>query len=183
MGMLRLKGPFGERFVEVIGGRMEIRGVEKLIEELGEIDARFGTTTQIFDASRVAGKLHLFHSARLALIAHSAGRNITNSLTIELLCWAAGTDQIDQALERVGVRKNTGSVALLVLGKNEEGVSGAIKEALENLKIKREDKVLGINPEKTSKLAEVFSISERELETSDIQKLVLERMALLATRH
>lgn len=180
--MLKLEGPFGERFADVVGGQVKVKAAARLLEKLAEIDGRVGTTSQIFNASRIAGKAHLVHAANLALTARATGRNLAGSLNIEFVCWAAGLRQIDRALTRVGLQKNTKTVALLVVGATEEEVRKAREEALRELGIGRDDRVLEVGPEKIPSLAEAFSISEREQEVADIQKLVLERVALLATR-
>lgn len=178
--MFKLKGPFGERFASVAGGRVKIENVDQLLGKLAEIDEKTGTTSQVFDASRIAGAAHLVHAARLALVSHATGKSLASSLNIEFVCWTAGSHQIEQALGRVGVGENTRTVALLTVGSSEDEVERARDEALRYLEIERDDVVLKIGPEKAPRLLEVFSISAKEREIADIQKLVLERMALLA---
>ena len=178
--MFRLEGPFGKRIVGMSGGWAEIRNVDKILRKLSEIDKRNGTTSQILNASRVAGKKHLLHATRLALIAQVTGRNFTQSLDIELICWIAGLRQIERALERVGIHEGEHQVALLTVGKSKEQVQHAQEEALKQLGIRRNDSVLGETPEKIRELAKAFSISKHELETAGVGELVLERVSLLS---
>ena len=177
--MFDLKGSFGERVVGTVGGRAEIGDIDQLIGKLSEIDARNGTVSQIFDASRVAGEAHLAHAARLALTSHAAEKPLASSLNMEFTCWVAGMHQIGRALERVGIRGDTRAVAILTVGATKEEVERAQAETLKELGIERDDGVLEVGSEKDPDLIEAFSISERELEVADVQKLILERVALL----
>ncbi|MEA1905163.1 MAG: KEOPS complex subunit Cgi121 [Candidatus Hadarchaeota archaeon] len=181
--MFELEGPFGKRVVGVIGGQAKVKNVDGLLQKLAKIDGENETTSQILDAPRIAGKKHLLHATRLALIAHATGKNFAQSLDIELLCWITGLRQIKQALERVGVHEGEHSVALLTIGNSLEKARRAQEEALDRLEIKRDDEVLEITPEKTSDLIKAFSIHEQELETASVDELILERVALLSLQH
>jgi KEOPS complex subunit Cgi121 len=181
--MFELEGPFGKRIVGVIGGQAKVKNVDELLQKLAKIDGKNETISQILDASRIAGKKHLLHATRLALIAHATGKNFAQSLDIEFLCWVAGLRQIEQALKRVGVHEGERSVALLIIGNSREQVQHTQEEALDRLEIKRDDEVLEITPEKTPDLIKAFSIHERELEAAGVDELILERVALLSLQH
>ena len=178
--MLTLAGPFGRRALRIAGGRVAVRDVGEILKKIEAIDGGHGTVSQVFDASRIAGKAHLAHAAKLALTAHSMGRGFTSSLGLELMCWAAGVRQIDLALKRVGLREGSCEVAILTLGGSRLAVKRAQDEIFSRLDIKRDDRVLELTPKKTRLLADVFSVSERELGVAGIEKLVLERIALLS---
>lgn len=181
--MFELEGPFGKRIVGVIGGQAKVKSVDELLQKLAKIDGKNETASQILDASRIVGKKHLLHATRLALIAHATGKNFAQSLDIELLCWVAGLRQIEQALGRVGVHEGERSVALLTIGNSREQVRHTQEEALDRLKIKRDDEVLEVTPEKAPDLIKAFSIHERELEAAGLDELILERVALLSLQH
>jgi KEOPS complex subunit Cgi121 len=159
---------------------MTVGNVDEIFEELASVDRKHGTVSQIFDASRIAGKSHLLHGARLALIAQATGKNFANSLNIELVCWVAGERQINRAFEKVGMREGNMAVAILTVGKTRSGMRRAREDILRELHIKRDDSVLELASRKTVKLLEIFSIPKRELDIADVQKLVLERIALLS---
>lgn len=178
--MAVLTGPFGKRILDIAGGRGVVRGVGEILKKVAAIDKKHGTTSQVFDASRIAGKAHLAHAAKLALTAQSTRRSFTSSLGLELMCWAAGVRQINLALERVGLREGGTEVAILTLGSSRLAVKRARADIFSKLGIERDDSVLELTPEKARSLAGVFSISERELGVTPIQKLVLERIALLS---
>ena len=178
--VFELRGPFGRRVVGVAGGRGTVADVDELLRKLAVIDQTRGTTSQIFDASRVAGVEHLVHAARSALIAHATKSNFASSLAIELVCWVAAERQIERAFDKVGVRPGDGELALLTVGTSSAQVKTAIAKIFRELKVEQDDAVLGLKREKFSVLQKTFSISQEELRVAPLQKLVLERVALLA---
>lgn len=175
-----LRGPFGRRVAGVAGGRGAVKDVDEFFRVLAEIDKRQGTTSQAFDASRVAGAEHLVHAARSALIAHSAKHNFASSLGIELVCWVAAERQIGRVFEKVGVSKGSRELALLTIGTSRAQVKAAMAEIFRTLAIKRDDGVLELKRTKFPILQKTFSISRKELRVASIRNLILERIALLA---
>jgi len=177
--MFELRGAFGKRVVGVVGGRVSVGDVDEFLRKLAKVDKENRTTSQAFDASCIAGKEHLVHAARLALIAHATKSNFASSLNIELVCWVAAERQIGRAFEKVGVHKGSKNLAILSLGNSRAQVRRALVNIRRELDMKRDDGVLELTREKVSKLLGVFSISKDELKIAPPQKLVLERVALL----
>ncbi len=101
-------------------------------------------------------------------------------MNIELVCWAAAERQIARAFEKVGLHKGSKDLAILTLGDSRTRVKQASDNIRHELGIKRGDDVVDVTREKVSKLLKVFSIPKDELKIAPIQKLVLERVALLA---
>ncbi|MCS7131875.1 MAG: KEOPS complex subunit Cgi121 [Hadesarchaea archaeon] len=178
--MLELVGTFGRRVVGIIGGRTVVGDVDRMLQKLSSVDKRHATVSQVFDASRIAGKGHLVHAARLALMAHSAGKGFASSLAVELACWTAGLRQIDKALERVGVRRGTRELAILTIGDSQEQVGKAQSDLIRELRIERDDSVVELSPKKARWLVKIFSLPKNLAEDIDVQKLLLERVALLS---
>lgn len=178
--MLELEGSFGKQILEITGGHIRVDDEKNVIETVGEISKNHGVVSQVFDAEHIAGREHLIHAVRLALIALESGENFADSPNIELVCWVAGTRQIDRAVELVGIRGETTKVALIVLGLSREKVEQVTREISQELQIDEDEEVLDITPEKSEFLKEVFSISDAQLEAADLEELVLERIALLS---
>jgi len=174
-----LRGTFGKRVAGLAGGKLVNEKLDETLDGLARIDRMHGTVSQIFDASCIAGKDHLLHAARLSLIAEATGKKFASSLNIELACWAAAERQIVRAFGKVGVRKGTGEIVILTLGKTRLAVKKSIEDFSRELLVERDDDVVELTPEKIPTLLKIFSIPKDELEISDIQKLVLERIALL----
>jgi len=178
--MLELKGAFGKRVVGVIGARAEVQDVDAVLKTLSTIDEKVHTVSQIFNADRIAGKEHLIHAAKLALDARATCTGFAGSLNIELVCWASGLRQIAKAFERVGLHKGCRQVAILTTGNTREVVKRVQTKILRDLRVERDDRVIDITPKKIPVLMKTFNITKRELKIADIQKLVLEKVALLS---
>jgi KEOPS complex subunit Cgi121 len=177
--MFELRGAFGKRVAGVVVGRAGVSDVDEFLRKLAKVDKENKTTSQAFDASCIAGKGHLVHAARLALIAHATKRNFAGSLNIELVCWAAAERQIERAFDKVGLHKGIKNLAILSLGNSRAQVRRALVNIRRELDIKQDDGVLKLTREKVSKLIGIFAISKDELKIAPPQKLVLERVALL----
>ncbi len=168
------------KWVGLAGGRRKPGPVEEVLEKLRVADGRWGTTTQAFDARRVAGRVHLAHAARLALLFHSRGSGFADSLAAELVCWTAADRQIRRALERVGLREDSRTVALVSVGERRESVEGALGEIFGTGVVRREDGVMELSPSKRKALLEAFSLSPSLVRKMGLERLVLEKVALLA---
>jgi KEOPS complex subunit Cgi121 len=177
--MFELTGVFGRRVIGIIGGKAIVEDVDSMLQKLSSVDRQHDTVSQIFDASRIAGKEHLVHAARLALMAHSTGKGFASSLAVELLCWTAGLRQIDRALKKVGIKRGTKELAILTIGDKPEQVEKAQLGLVRELDIERDDRVVELSPRKARRLLKIFSLPKNWPEV-DVQKLLLERVALLS---
>lgn len=180
MGFITFQLSELRRWVGLAGGRASPLPVEEVLERVRKVDGERGTVTQLFDATRVAGLAHLAHASRLALLARSRGSGFADSLSMELVCWAAAERQIGRALEKVGLRKDSRTVALVSVGEEREAVEKALEDIMRETGMKREDSVVEFHPSKVKILSEVFSLPEEMVRKLGVQKLVLERVALLA---
>lgn len=181
--MIEIQGNFGRRLVEISGGRTELGDVEKTIEEIEKIDRAEATTSQIFDARRIAGKQHLIHASKLALEARERGKSFADSPKIELTCWTAALRQIDKAIDRVGVKTGSNEIAIMTIGENKTRVKEANKRIHRALGIERDDKVFEIDDEKVENLKEAFNISQKQEEISSPKNIILEKIGLLSLKH
>lgn len=178
--MVKINGNFGKRHVLVTGGFAEIEDIEKIIEKIDKIDERYDTISQLFDATTIAGKNHILHASKLALEALESGKAFANSSSIELTCWVAGMRQINKSLESVGVKEDLDKIVLVTIGEEKSVTEEAQKELFKTLNLEKDESVLEIDEEKREKLIEIFSLSEKQLEIMPLEKLVLEKVALLS---
>lgn len=175
----RVKCPSGVRVLGVASGTFHVDSVEGFVRKLAQTDAEVGTVTQAFNSRRVAGVEHLVHASRLAIIAHEGGRGFASSLSIELICWVAAERQIYRAFEKMGVRGGSNDLALVSIGSSVSQVRKAIVRIFEDLGATWDNSLLEMSPEKIPEIRRAFSIA-REAELAPIEKIVLERVALLA---
>ena len=178
--MVEIKGNFGKKEVRIAGGHVEIGDIEKILKDIEETDDEFGTTSQIFNASRIAGRNHLLQASKLALEALENKNSFADSPRIELTCWAAGLRQINKALPRVGIQEGKNDVVILTIGENRQIVKKTQEKLFETLGIEENEKVPEIDDEKREEIADSFSISENQLEVASLEELVLEKVALLS---
>ncbi|MEM2265905.1 MAG: KEOPS complex subunit Cgi121 [Candidatus Hadarchaeales archaeon] len=170
-----------QKWVGLAGGRRKGGlGVGEILERIRGVDQKMGTITQAFDARLVAGKAHLAHASRLALLAHSRGMGFADSLALELICWAAAERQISRALEKMGLKEDSIAIGLVSVGEEKKAVEKALEEILRETEMEREDGVLDLSPSKERLLLERFHLPKGMVRKLGVQKLVLERIALLA---
>jgi KEOPS complex subunit Cgi121 len=144
--------------------------------------------TQFFDARNVASWQHLYFAAVNALMAFSNGTNISKTIGMETLLYAAGERQITKAMEKMGIKSVTTEVAVLIVGNNREAVGSAISKISPNIKGEQDNMVLELSASKNELIKKAFDVDQTELETmmrkDDPKKAlvdaVIERMALVS---
>jgi KEOPS complex subunit Cgi121 len=157
------------------------------VDRLRAIGTECGCAIQAFDARLLAGRDHLESAVEHAN--RSVGRDeaIATDRAVEILCYAAGTRQIDEALALgvdVGV---TPAVVVVDDGRlGSEGDSGAVDtEGDEKAGVAAVEELVApadtLGQRDETAIMEIFDISavEREATTADLETLVLERVALL----
>lgn len=137
---------------------------------------------QLMRAEIIAGYEHILSSIRMAIRAWKNNRNIAKSLTMEVILYASATRQIKDAINKIGISRNSKECVALVIS---EDVKPFLNELL---KYGEEDEsIMEITSEKIPLIMEAFNIKESELMIAKsiynrdeiaIQSLVLERVAL-----
>jgi KEOPS complex subunit Cgi121 len=144
--------------------------VDGFLESLAEIGEDTGATIQAFDARYVAGEAHLRSAVEHATRAIERGENVADEPAVEVLLYAAGRRQIDQAME-MGVGPGDRGVVVVVTGGEESEAAEAVREVLQPATVDPDPSVL----------ADFFGITEveRQATPADLETLVCERVALL----
>ncbi len=176
----KVNGDFGSRAVGIAAGTFHVDEVDGFLGKLAEIDKESGTVTQAFNTSRIAGIEHLVHAVRLALIANGNRTGFASSLTIELICWAAAEGQIGRAFDKIGVKVGEGGLAILSIGNSDQRVKSTVSKIFRDFALRWDNTLLEPRRGKLSEIKKIFSISQDEIKVAPIQKIVLERVALLA---
>ena len=153
-------------------------------EKPQEVDAQF------FDAKFVATWQHLYFATLNAFKAFKNGENISRSVEMEIMLYASTQRQIRKALDVMGVKDSTKSVALVVIGENPKVVASTLTIISEQISGERDDIVLELSEEKRKVIQNAFQISDTEIKTimknscweKALIDLVVERVALLVTR-
>lgn len=150
---------------------------DALIEALAEAVEDREAAVQAFDPDAVYGPEHLRAAARRAWRAHEDERPIAREMGVEVACYAAGVDQIDEALDAVGVPAEGEALILCALGEDAEA---ALDEAIKRAGLTREDDVLGRPASALERLG--LDAPDGDEDEEDAWGRVLEHVALLDAR-
>ena len=147
---------------------------------------------QFFEGERVAGKEHLEIAAINALRAFKTGTNISRSLAMEALLYASAQRQIEVAINKQGVTRESKTVGLVAYSETRDGAEGLSEDIAQYVGAELNDALLDEwSNEKTGAITKLFEIGPEELEAirmpgegikEAIGKAVIERVALLSTR-
>jgi KEOPS complex subunit Cgi121 len=177
-------------YAEISGFKnVKINQAKEFLEKISK-EKPAGVESQFFDARRVATWQHLYFASLNALKAFKNMENISKSLAMETLLYAAAERQITKAVELVGIRATSSDVAVLIIGKEPRKMKSALSMISENIGGQLDETVLELSKDKVATIQMVFNIIDAELRTvmekSDVEKaltdLVIERMALLTTQ-
>lgn len=149
--------------------------IDEYLADIETISEATGAVVQCFDGAYVAGDRHLRRAVTLAARAREQGTAVAHDPAIEILLYAAGRRQINQALE-MGVDAGESDVVGVVTGGDEQA---AAQQLADRLGTATTDGEGACGDEAT--IRSFFSITETELAVvdCDIEALVIERVALL----
>nr|MDO8099816.1 KEOPS complex subunit Cgi121 [Candidatus Njordarchaeota archaeon] len=167
--------------------------VEKLLDRVKALHSDHPLLViQLFDAERIATYLHLLVSAVYALQAFKTSRNVSKNIGTESLLYASAQRQINDAIDKVGLRATSQNLAVNVIGSQSDIVIKSIEKVCQELGKQADDSVLNIGDRgKVEALLRTFEISDIELEAARteadigqvetaVTKRVLSRMSLMA---
>jgi len=180
--------------VRVVTGTGRIDDLDAFLADLERIGEEHACTLQAFDARWVAGPSHLRRAVALADRAIERGENVAHDRAVEILLYAAGRRQIDDALA-MGVGEGEAPVAVAVAADpraatadhdattepdadtSDPDPAGAAAAVADLPALTSGDVEYG-DPDR---LQAFFDVSDRELAATDatLADLVLERVALL----
>ena len=163
--------------MELLEGTVTVDDIDAFVETLGEIGDRHSVTIQAFDARYIAGERHLERAVELADRAFERGENTARERAVEILLYAAGRRQINQALE-MGLSEGPEQQAVILVDGEETDADEA--GALKALSAMVESKP-SLEAGEDARLRAFFEITDAELAATDapLEALVCERVALL----
>ncbi|MFP4590386.1 MAG: KEOPS complex subunit Cgi121 [Halobacteriales archaeon] len=160
--------------MRILHGRLGADDVDETLGHLEAVAMETGATVQAFDARYLVGPEHLHRAVELADRAIDRGQAVADDRAVEILLYAAGRRQIDEALG-MGLSDPAAPVAVVVDGGDEATAAERVRARLAE-----EHDPEGIAPE-AARVVDFFDVTEAELATgADLRDLVLERVALLA---
>lgn len=167
----------------VIEGVAEVADLDAFLATLDAVADEYGVTVQAFDARYLVGRRHLERAVELADRAFDRGENVARERSVEILLYAAGRRQIDDALE-MGVRERRTPVAVVVDSEeprssdSEGDESGAADALRDRLAL---DPAATLSSLDAERVRAFFDVTAAELDAvdGDLTDLVCERVALL----
>ncbi|MFC4359746.1 KEOPS complex subunit Cgi121 [Halobium salinum] len=170
--------------MRLVEGVATVDDLNAFVAEIGTVGEEHDCTVQAFDARYVVSRAHLARALELADRAIDRGENVARDRAVEVLLYAAGRRQIDDALA-MGVREGETPVVVLVDGEpasgagdedgeaDEDGAADAVAAALEPAST--------LESVDAERVRELFDVSDRELAATNgsLSDVILERVALL----
>ena len=151
---------------------------DALIEALASATADRSAHLQAFDPGAVYGAPHLEAAARRALRAHREDRPIARDLGAEIACYAASTDQIDDALAAVGVPAEGDALVVCAVGEDAEP---ALADARQTLCLEPDEDVVDADEAALDRIG-VEPAMREHVAARDWAQLAVEQVALLDAR-
>ena len=178
------------KYVEITGFRnVDIKDAEEFVKA-NCVEMPHNGWVQFFDAELVATWQHLYFAALNALLAFKNEINISKSVAMETMLYASAQRQIRKAIDLIGVKCKSASVAVIIIDESAESVKAFLSAVSKRVGEKPDDTVLEISNKKIQDIRKAFGVAKIELETfmqksngeQALVDLVIERMALLSTQ-
>lgn len=166
---------------------VKIRAPEVLLRQLRT--SATGVEAQVFDARGIAGRDHLRFAVINALKSWAQGRQVTDSLAVEVLLYASAQRQIKNAIASLGVSPESRNLAVVAIAKDRHALE-RLEADLPSLSNGRPDESI-LEEGDTEAIRRTFGITDdqvRALLRRDVTqreallRLVIEKMALLSVQ-
>lgn len=163
--------------VEFVSGRIFIEDMKVFLREIADKSKANGCIIQTINADRVAGEKHLHFAVTKALRAFDQGRNAAKDMGIEIMRYASGKRQIEEAFS-MGVHQGQNNVVFIVMGEacSVPACVGILKQMIVPVD------VIAYLPSKKEEIIMQFGITADEIAVVGEQmvpELVIERVALV----
>lgn len=131
-----------------------------------------GCLIQLLDADGVAGYEHALHGVNQAILSFERGNNLANDLGVEILIRIAGTRQISEAFNVLGLRPGKMNLCIILIN-----CPDYFKDQLNNI-FTKDNTVLEPDNEK---LLKKYEISQKQLNNIHITDILIDKTTKLIT--
>ncbi len=165
--------------MELVEGIATITDVENFVDDIAATGRTHDVAVQAMDARYVVDRIHIAQAVRLAARAIDRGEAVARNRSMEILLYAAGSRQIDQALE-MGVKPGELPVVVVVDGANGPDVSERESAAAADIRDRLAPAATLGDPD-VDRVREFFDVREPELAAAggDLSGIIRERVAML----
>ncbi|WP_248895840.1 KEOPS complex subunit Cgi121 [Haloplanus halobius] len=163
--------------MKVVEGIADIADLDIFLGRLDDIATTHGVSVQAFDARYVVGRQQLARAVELADRAFARDENVARERSVEILLYAAGRRQIDDALEMGVSGGRTPAVVVVSAADGDAERETAAADAV------RDELALEptLDTVDADRVRAFFDVTAAELDAvdGDLLALVCERVALL----
>jgi tRNA threonylcarbamoyladenosine modification (KEOPS) complex Cgi121 subunit len=178
------------KYVEITGYRSVAFEVAEAFLKKNRKQIGQDVNIQFFDAELIATQEHLYFAVLNALQAFQNKTNHSKSPAMETILYASAQRQIQKAIERCGIKRQTKNMAVVIIGEDPKQIENAHQAVTKCVGSRPDDSVLEMTKTKENKIKKVFEIIDEEFKTvmkkgsqeKAIVNLVIERVALFATQ-
>jgi tRNA threonylcarbamoyladenosine modification (KEOPS) complex Cgi121 subunit len=168
---------------------VKINNVKDFVEKIKE-KLPSNVWIQFFDSSVIANWQHIFFAIINAKLAFKNQCNISKSIDMETLLFASAQNQINKAINLIGIKPYTSNIAILIVAKEQEQINKILLTITKKFGIKPDESVIEFSDEKKDRIIKTFEITKNEIESVQIKNdleeaiknLIIERMAILSTK-
>ncbi len=156
----------------IAGAKASVTNPEDVIRTAAKWGFSHEAETCLLDARSVFGRDHLESAVLHAIRARDSRTMSSRSVAMETLLYAAGARQVQDAIQAVGLRRDSTAVGVVLFGR------ASVDDFLRDMGWTRDDRVLDAE----GKSLRDFGISDREAASvpkAQEADLVLEKVALL----
>ncbi|MCL7412728.1 MAG: KEOPS complex subunit Cgi121 [ANME-2 cluster archaeon] len=164
--------------IQIISGTITITNLSGFLKQLAVIGKHHNITIQALNADLLTDSRHVMFAVEKAIRSFDSGRNISNSLGMEIMLYAAGSRQIERAM-KLGLKAGKNRITVVLVGENGTDEAAIhVSEVLDTI----DPSVLQYSDIRKKEILEFYTISPAELDAvggNKIPELVLERVALV----
>src|SRR5712692_1287396 len=170
--------------------KASIADPEHTLKLLRAVNSQAGV--QLLKADLVAGPEHLQFAARNAIYSFKGKQRRSKSLAMELLLYISCQRQIAKAIRLLGVDSKDSRIAIVALSDSKDAMQELDRRARLIVDGEEDDNLIEIgSKEKMAQLQRSYGVTskemeatrfERETDSSLLQRLIIERSALLDIR-
>ncbi len=160
--------------VDILGFKGFVEDVPSILDIVNSLrdNCCDGCLIQLLDADGVAGYDHVLHGVRQAVLSFERGNNLANDLGVEILVRIAGTRQISEAFNILGLHPGEMNLCIVLIN-----CPDYFKDQLNNI-FTKDDTVL--EPD-TEKLLKKYEISQEQLNNMYITDILIDKTTKLIT--
>jgi len=148
---------------EIAGASGKLGNIAETMTLLKNLGEELNIFIQLFDANYIYGREHLQSAIMHAERSIKNNSNLADNPSMEILLYASGERQIKLAINKIGIKDNTETFALVIYSPEgsslSENITGLCEKILTEIGLKRDDSVL----EGNRGVLERFGIAENEL--------------------